>query len=177
MVNSTKLNLGGGVLKEKGWRTLDINPDANPDILTDLNDGIPLRDSSVSEIRAYHVIEHISDITKFMSECWRVGKNGCVVHIRYPHFSSRSAYADPTHRHWLGHCSLEYYEDKHLSENQRIFPAHLKLRLLEKRAHCFGIRIESQRLIALLENLRIPIQEIEIKFMVVKKAKGGSVKG
>lgn len=56
-VNSTKtkLNLGGGVLKEKGWLTIDMNPDAKPDIRADLNDGIPLNDSSVSEIRAYHI--------------------------------------------------------------------------------------------------------------------------
>lgn len=53
-----KLNLGCGTEKIKGFKGVDIREDVNPDIVDDVIELKTVRDSSCSEIRAAHVLEH-----------------------------------------------------------------------------------------------------------------------
>lgn len=68
-----KVELGCPERKE-GWTTIDVR--GNPDIIYDLSEGIPLEDNSCSEVRAFHLIEHIhwKKTYKFLSEVYRILK-------------------------------------------------------------------------------------------------------
>ena len=153
----------------EGWVNVDHNAEYKPDKVVDLSKyPFPFPANSAEEIYCGHLIEHIPDITKFLLELYRIAKNGCIIHIRYPVFTSRSAYADPTHVHYLSHVSLQYYEDVHLDQPEKIFPSNLRLKKVSKEAKCFFLKVKNERLLNILEHLRIPLQEVYIKFMVVK---------
>lgn len=62
-----KLNLGANDRKMSGFLSVDIVPPA--DIICDLNGPWPWEDSSVDEVLAYSVFEHIGDCTH-ISEAW-----------------------------------------------------------------------------------------------------------
>ncbi len=164
-----KFNFGSGIRHRKDWINVDINPDTKPDIVLDISKlPLPFPDNCADEIECSHIVEHIRDITAFLLELYRIASNGCIIHIRYPVFTSRSAYADPTHVHYMTHASLDYYEDVHLTENHRIFPKHLKLRKIHKEVRCFFLTIKNERIMTLLENLRIPVKEVYVRYMVLK---------
>lgn len=55
-----KLEIGAGRKKRKGYKTLDINPDFNPDYLMDMTEAKPDAFSDLEVIRMHHVLEHFS---------------------------------------------------------------------------------------------------------------------
>jgi SAM-dependent methyltransferase len=63
------------------------------------------------EIQFISVIEHLN-ITPIqaLNECWHLLKPGGVLVVKYPHYTSPSAYHDPTHKHWLTEHSLDYVD-------------------------------------------------------------------
>jgi SAM-dependent methyltransferase len=65
----------------------------------DLNAGLPHQDESFENIHCWHVIEHLDDALTFMSEIYRVLKNGGLLVLATPNFASayRAFYDDPTH--------------------------------------------------------------------------------
>jgi len=75
------LNLGSGNRKrptEKGWINLDIDKTCNPDIVRNLDKGLPFDTNSVDGIYCSHIVEHVEDIFYFMYEIWRVCKPNAV---------------------------------------------------------------------------------------------------
>lgn len=104
-----KLNLGGGREKLEGFINIDISTQFTPDILHDLEKGIPFGDSSVDMIRAHHFLEHIPDTIAIMNEIWRVCKDGAMVEITVPHQDSLMAFADPTHKRIFNEESFGYF--------------------------------------------------------------------
>ena len=59
-----------------------------PDICGDINDGIPLKDSSVDIIIAGDVIEHIYNSYKFLRECSRVLRPNGIIVLSIPNICS-----------------------------------------------------------------------------------------
>lgn len=57
----TKINVGSSHRKLPGFINIDIEPDANPDVLCDITKGIPLPPKSAELIRANHVLEHLNE--------------------------------------------------------------------------------------------------------------------
>jgi hypothetical protein len=53
----TKLNIGCGIRHLKGYKTIDIEPKNNPDIVGDFR---TMKFEDVDEIRAEHILEHFS---------------------------------------------------------------------------------------------------------------------
>lgn len=88
----TKLNLGCRWDQKEKWINLDVSKEVKPDIVTDLNEGIPFKDNTFDEILASHVIEHLRDFISIMEEIWRVGKPDCIVTIKVPYYNSTSAF-------------------------------------------------------------------------------------
>ena len=92
------LNLGSRNRKrpqEEGWINIDIDKSSNPDIVRDLDMGLPFDDNSVDSVLASHIIEHIDDIFFFMYEIWRVCKSNTIVEIIAPnHAHLMSIYAN-----------------------------------------------------------------------------------
>lgn len=63
------------------------------------------------EIQFISVIEHLN-ITPIqaLNECWHLLKPDGILVIKYPHYTSVTAYHDPTHKHWLTEHSLDYVD-------------------------------------------------------------------
>ena len=104
-----KLNLGCGKDKREGYVNIDISPIFKPDMVYDLNTGIPLNCRNVSEILCYHYLEHTDDIIFQMNEIYRVCDNKAVVDIRVPDYRDPFAIADPTHKRLFNEHSFDYF--------------------------------------------------------------------
>lgn len=88
-----KLDIGCGKWKMEGYVGLD-RLDFGQEIIWDINHGIPLPDSSVSEIYSSHTIEHLKtdELANFFSEVVRVAINGAPLVLRAPHSETIKAY-------------------------------------------------------------------------------------
>src|SRR5690606_13112739 len=73
----------------------------------------PLPSDQFTEVLAHDVIEHLDDVVATMEEIHRVSRDGAVVRITLPHFSSSNAFTDPTHRHYFGWYSFHYFTGEH----------------------------------------------------------------
>lgn len=100
-----KIELGQSK-KKKDWITIDKR--GNPDHLLDLEKTkLPFKDNSVDEIRAWHLLEHISNFFELMNECHRILKSDGLFKIQVPMYPSIDAFTDPTHiRYFTEHTFL-----------------------------------------------------------------------
>ncbi len=93
----TKLNLGCGEFKRKGYLNLDISSAVNPDLVHDLNSfPYPFEDNQFDSIEADHVLEHLENPFLVMKELHRISKNMASVAVRVPHFSR--GFTHPEHK-------------------------------------------------------------------------------
>jgi SAM-dependent methyltransferase len=102
--------VSGGVAD---YFSIDLRDTA--DLVADLNDGIPLPDNSVGVLNASHIIEHLQDKTKIMSEIHRVLAHGGWAFIEVPSTDGRGAFQDPTHVSYWNENSFLYYTDAYLA--------------------------------------------------------------
>src|SRR6266478_1558876 len=106
------LDVGCGINKSPGAIGIDRNPDSLADVLCDLDHiPYPFADNSFAELRAIHVIEHLSDVIRSMEEFHRLVRPGGRVRIETPHYTDFSSFCDPTHRWHLTSFSLRYFGD------------------------------------------------------------------
>jgi SAM-dependent methyltransferase len=107
-----KLNLGCSDALLPGYVNVDISPPA--DVIADLNERWLWRwlwaDSSVDEIRASHIIEHLRSPVHTMNEAWRVLRPGGRFIIDVPTTDGRGAWQDPGHVSFWNRNSFFYYE-------------------------------------------------------------------
>lgn len=93
-----KINLGSGLTRLDGFVNVDSDAEVSPDYVVDLEQALlPFEDSSVQEIRAHHIFEHIQNFIPLMTELYRVAKPNCVLDIVAPHHQHDVFYGDPTH--------------------------------------------------------------------------------
>lgn len=112
MTEQIKINLGCGNKAKAGYLGIDKFPCEAVDTIVDIEGTLPFENSSVDEIWMDNVIEHIRDIPKLMTELHRIGKNGALITIITPHFSSAGSWKDPTHIHHLSYFSMDHFEKK-----------------------------------------------------------------
>ncbi|HTX18961.1 MAG TPA: class I SAM-dependent methyltransferase [Bacteroidota bacterium] len=104
------LDLGCGMRKRPGAVGIDVNPRSSADIIHDLNTfPYPFPDSSFDEIYCDNVIEHLDDVVKVMEELHRIAKPAGEIVVIVPFFPHRQAHTDPTHRHYFGIHSFDYF--------------------------------------------------------------------
>jgi SAM-dependent methyltransferase len=110
----SKLNLGCGHKKMADAVNVDITADTNPEVVHDLNCfPWPLPSAQFNEVIATDVVEHLDNIVAVMEEIHRICAAGAIVRIVVPHFSSANAFTDPTHRHYFGYFSFDYFTGEH----------------------------------------------------------------
>jgi len=109
----TCVDIGGGLNPYPGYMSVDLRDTA--DIKADLNDGIPLPDNSVGVLNASHILEHLHDKTRIMSEIHRVLAHGGWAFIEVPSTDGRGAFQDPTHVSYWNENSFLYYTDAYLA--------------------------------------------------------------
>ncbi len=104
------LDLGCGARKVPGVFGVDAYPYPGVDLVHNLDAAPwPLADNEYDLIVIRHVIEHVADMVAFLREVHRVAKPGGLVEIVTPHYSNRSAYADPTHRRALSARVFDFF--------------------------------------------------------------------
>lgn len=104
------LNVGCGKKLMPNAINLDISPHVGADVVHDLRHfPWPFHDNSFDEIWMTDVIEHLPDLLATMEELHRISRDGAVIHIATPHFSSSNSFTDPTHAHHLGIFSFDYF--------------------------------------------------------------------
>jgi SAM-dependent methyltransferase len=101
-----KIELGGGINPTPGYTTIDIE---GGHIQADLSQGIPLDAGCVGVIKASHVLEHLPNPLKSMSEIHRVLADGGWAMIDVPSTDGRGAWQDPTHCSYWNQNSFLYY--------------------------------------------------------------------
>ena len=104
------LDVGCGINKYPGSIGLDRNPNTRADVIADLDRvPYPFRNDSFREIRATHVIEHVSDVIATLEEFHRLLAPGGRAVIITPHYTDFSSFCDPTHKWHLNSFSLRYF--------------------------------------------------------------------
>lgn len=104
------LDVGCGKNKRNGAIGIDFNKYTDADIIHDLNQfPYPFEDNTFDNIVINHCLEHLNDVVMVMEEIYRIGKNGAVVEINAPYFTSVDAFADPTHKHFFTARSFDYF--------------------------------------------------------------------
>ena len=102
-----KLNLGCSDRHLPGYVNVDrVQPAA---VIADLSERWPWEDSSIDEIVAHDIIEHLPNKIFTMNEAWRVLKRGGLMHVIVPTTDGRGAWQDPTHTSFWNRNSFFYY--------------------------------------------------------------------
>ena len=103
-----RLNLGANDRRLEGFVSVDICPPA--DMLVDLTKPWPWADSSVDEVFAADVFEHLPDKRQTMNELFRILKPGGIARIQVPHATDGDGgHCDPTHVSYWTTSDFEYY--------------------------------------------------------------------
>lgn len=111
-----KLNIGSGHKRFDGFLNIDDDPLVKPDYIVNLESAaLPFPDNSVSEIRAHHVLEHISNFIPLMQEFYRVCRHGALLDIVAPHHNHEVYYGDPTHVRPITVNGMYLFSKKHCS--------------------------------------------------------------
>ena len=104
-----KLNLGANDRRVEGFISVDVCAPA--DQIADLTYVWPWADSSVEEILAWDVIEHLPSKRHTMNEMYRVLKHGGIARIEVPNAAKGDGgFCDPTHVSYFTLSDWEYYE-------------------------------------------------------------------
>ena len=111
--NKRKINIGAGGENLFGFISIDIDPLTKPDIIRDIEKGLPFDDNSVDEIKCSHTLEHIKDLNFVLKEFYRVCKNGAKIIITVPLMDA----SDMTHIRFFSKDTFRtltdpYYYDK-----------------------------------------------------------------
>jgi SAM-dependent methyltransferase len=108
--NGLRLNLGCSDRAIPGYIGIDIADAPGVDLIQDLSHRWCWLDSSVDEIIAHDIIEHLPNKILTMNEMYRVLKPGGRVEICVPTTDGPGAFQDPTHVSFWNRRSFLYYE-------------------------------------------------------------------
>jgi SAM-dependent methyltransferase len=170
---SKTLHLGCGGKKVSGAFGVDFDPKSEADIIHDLNEfPWPLESDSFDHVICEHVLEHLTDLVHTMSEVYRVCRQGAIVEIVSPHFSSVNSWDDPTHKHHFTLATFEYfhkehplaYGDAHFETVSRRLTFSSSLVTLPARIFCFFSPRWYEKHFAFM----IPARNLELKLRVCK---------
>jgi SAM-dependent methyltransferase len=128
----TRLNLGCGAFKKPGFLNVDVVSEVQPDLLLDLDAfPYPFPDNHFELIEADHVLEHLQNPLRTLTELHRITRAGGEIHIRVPHFSRGFTHAD--HKRGFD-VTLPYYFNPSFKGGYQGVP----LQLLKMRLHWFA---------------------------------------
>ncbi|PKO05187.1 MAG: methyltransferase type 11 [Chloroflexi bacterium HGW-Chloroflexi-3] len=95
LTESKKLNLGSGDYPKNGYVNVDFYSITPPDIYHDLEiTPYPFPDNHFELIEADHVLEHLNQPFRIMTELYRISAKNGIIRIKVPHFSRGFTHAD-----------------------------------------------------------------------------------
>jgi len=113
-----RLNLGSGYRKLNQYINIDIRSECDPDMIVDLSHGLPFDTSTVKEVRAFDILEHIpiGRTVTLVEEIYRVLVPGGLFISMTPSTDGRGAWQDPTHvSFWNQNSFIYFMDDMHRS--------------------------------------------------------------
>ncbi len=125
------LDVGCGTNKTAGAIGLDYNPRTAADVIHDL--GVvpyPFPDNEFDLVVSNHVVEHIPDVMAFVTELYRITKNGGRIKLLTPHYTNPDWATDPTHRNHFNSYSFNTF----IAERQ-VFDFYTQVRLKPLRVY------------------------------------------
>lgn len=107
------LDVGCGANKFEGAIGLDNNPRTAADVIHDLGEiPYPFSDNEFDLIVSRHVVEHVPDVMAFMTELYRITKNGGRIRLVTPHYTNPDWATDPTHRNHFNSYSFNTFTER-----------------------------------------------------------------
>lgn len=110
MKRTVVIDVGCGDNKISGAVGLDKRNCKGVDVICDFESALPLKDNSVEVVHLRHAIEHIRNLIGFMEDLYRICKTNATVNVEAPYYSSRGAFRDPTHLHFISEDTFQYFE-------------------------------------------------------------------
>lgn len=71
----------------------------------------PFEEGVIEEIFADQVVEHLTDLIKFMEEVHRMLKLWWTIEIRVPYYTSPWSFSDPTHKQFFTYHTFNYFTE------------------------------------------------------------------
>jgi len=104
-----KLNLGCGPNKLVGFVNIDKQKEVNPDLVWNVEEGLPFPDNSVDLIYSNHFLEHIDNFIGLMRECWRVLKPNGLFEATVPCYPDPACFSSPFHKRVFTENTFKYF--------------------------------------------------------------------
>jgi SAM-dependent methyltransferase len=119
------LDVGCGANKYPGAIGLDNNPRTAADVIHDLGElPYPFDDDEFDLVVSSHVIEHVPDVMRFVTELYRITRPGGRIRIKTPHWTNPDWASDPTHRNHFNSYSFDNF-----IEGREVFDFYTDIRL------------------------------------------------
>jgi hypothetical protein len=146
-----KLNIGCGQNKIPGYVNTDREASVAPDVVMDLETfPWPFDESSVDEIIANHVLEHVGATPQLflgvMKEIYRVCRGGAVIRIAVPHPRHNFFLDDPTHVRAITPHTMQLFSKRNCEEWKRVGASNSPLALYA------GVDFELRQLQVIVED-------------------------
>ncbi|HIH10794.1 TPA: class I SAM-dependent methyltransferase [Candidatus Woesearchaeota archaeon] len=117
-----KLHIGCGKTILPGYVNLDMQLLPGVDVVQDLEKfPYPFKDGEFDLIEAHQVLEHIHDLQGVMKELARILKKGGVLKIDVPHFTSNTAWMDPTHVRYFAYTTFDFFVRGHFHDEGYVY--------------------------------------------------------
>jgi hypothetical protein len=111
--NHLRVNLGCGKDIRAGWINVDKVELPGVDVCHDITHvPLPFETNSCTEVLCKDVLEHL-EYFPVLRDIHRILHSGGRVTIQVPHFTSKDAYSDPTHRTLFTRNTFNYFIDGH----------------------------------------------------------------
>lgn len=125
------LDVGCGANKFEGAIGLDNNPRTAADVIHDLGAiPYPFGDGEFDLVVSRHVAEHVPDVMAFVSELYRITRNGGTIKLLTPHYTNPDWPTDPTHRNHFNSYSFNTF-----STERQVFDFYTDVRLKPLRTY------------------------------------------
>lgn len=108
-----KLNIGCGLDIREGWINLDSVKLPGVNVVHDLNNlPLPFENDFFDLILCKDILEHIK-LVDVLRDIHRIMKTGGKLIIQVPHFTSKDAFSDPTHKNFFTVHTFRYFTSEH----------------------------------------------------------------
>jgi len=105
-----KLNIGCGKDLKKDYVNIDI-VDYGGNVIHDLNSyPFPFEENSFDEIYASHILEHLDNFHKAITELYRISKPGAIIIVYAPFFLNTKYFGEPDHKIPFSIRTFDNYE-------------------------------------------------------------------
>jgi len=131
MVAMKILDVGCGTNKHEGAIGLDNNSRTDADVIHDLGSiPYPFPDDEFDLIVSNHVIEHVPDVMAFVTELYRIARDGGHIKLLTPHYTNPDWANDPTHRNHINSYTFNTF-----IEGREVFDFYTDVRLKPVRVY------------------------------------------